>query len=318
MPRKKEIDYRLLLKVSKLYYQKNLTQHEISQRLNLSRPKISRLLKQAEEVGVVKISIMPQPGIHTDLEEALEDKYGLKEAVVVEVSEPASQIAASREVGAAAADYFSRVVNDPCLIGVSWGTTLQAMADGLHAEDHHNSQVVQLIGGLGMPESEAHASYILRRVVSQTGSRLSILNVPGIVDTAEVKAAVMSDSHVREVFNLFREIDIAFVGIGAPTPDSVVMRDGTILDQAELDILLSKGAVGDICLRFFDESGAIVHSGIDERVIGITLEELKQINQVVGVAGGPQKDKVIHAALQGKLINILVTDHISAGKLLMD
>ncbi|MDP2965099.1 MAG: sugar-binding transcriptional regulator [Pelolinea sp.] len=318
MPRNKTIDYRLLLKVSKLYYEKALTQNEISKRLILSRPKVSRLLKQAEEAGVVKINIIPQPGVHTDLEDALESKFGLKEAIVVEVSEPSSQIAVSREVGVAAADYFSRAVSDPCVIGISWGTTLRAMVDALHAMDCQNSQVVQLIGGLGMPESEAHATYILRRLVTQIGSKLSILNVPGIVDNTAVKKAVLSDSHVREIFDMFAKIDIAFVGIGVPTPDSVVMRDGTILTKEEMKMLLKKGAIGDICLRYFDEKGNAIQSEVDDRVIGITLDELKKIDRVVGVTGGPHKDKVIRAALVGKLVNVLITDQQSAKKLLED
>jgi DNA-binding transcriptional regulator LsrR (DeoR family) len=318
LPRNKTIDYRLLLKVSKLYYEKALTQQEISERLTLSRPKVSRLLKQAEEAGVVKIHIISQPGVHTDLEDSLESKFGLKEAIVVEVSEPSSQIAVSREVGVAAAGYFSRAVSDPCVIGISWGTTLRAMVDALHAMDCHKSHVVQLIGGLGMPESEAHATYILRRLVAQIGSKLSILNVPGIVDNTSVKKAVLSDSHVREIFEMFAKIDIAFVGIGVPTPDSVVMRDGTILTQDEMKTLLNKGAIGDICLRYFDEKGIAIKSEVDDRVIGITLDELKKIDRVVGVTGGPHKEKVIHGALVGKLVNVLITDQLSAKKLLED
>ena len=318
MPRNKTIDYRLLLKVSKLYYEKTLTQQEISERLNLSRPKVSRLLKQAEEAGVVKINIIPHPGVHTDLEDALENKFGLKEAVVVDAGEPSSQIASSREVGVAAADYFSRAVSDPCVIGISWGTSLRAMVDSLHAMDCQNSQIVQLIGGLGTPESEAHATYILRRLVALIGSRLSILNVPGIVDNPAVKKAVMSDSHVRDTFNMFPKIEIAFVGIGVPTPDSVVMRDGTILTKDQLEMLRKKGAIGDICLRYFDENGKSIPSEVDDRVVGITLDELKKIDRVVGVTGGPQKEKVIRAALLGKLINVLITDHHTAKKLIED
>jgi DNA-binding transcriptional regulator LsrR (DeoR family) len=318
MPRSRTVDYRLLLKVSKYYYEKKLTQQEISERLSLSRPKVSRLLKQAEEIGIVKISIIPQPGIHMDLEDALELKYGLKEAVVVEVSDPDSQVAVSHEVGAAAANYFSQLVSNPSVIGIAWGTTLQAMVDAIHSQDFRNSHVVQLIGGLGKPESEAHATYILRRLVEKTGAQLSILNVPGIVDNTVVKTALMSDSHLREVFDLFEKIDIAFVGVGTPTPDSVVIRDGTILTNEQLDSLLKMGAVGDICLRFFDEKGIVIHSDIDERVIGITLAQINQIDRVVGVTGGPYKDKAIRAALLGKLINVLITDHLSAKKLLKD
>lgn len=318
MPRRKPIDYRLLLKVSKLYYEKGFTQLEISDRLHLSRPKVSRLLQQAEDVGIVKINIIPQPGVYADLEGALEAKFGLKEAVVVGVSEPNSQIEVSQEVGAAAAEYFSRATNDPCIIGISWGTTLRAMVDAVLSIDCHQSHVVQLTGGLGVPESEAHATYILQRLVAQTESKLSVLPVPGIVDSAEVKKVFLSDSHVREVFRLFQKITVAYVGIGAPTSDSVVMRDGSIISQRELNLLKSKGAVGDLCLRFFDKYGQAVISEVDDRVMGISLEELKKIDRVVGVTGGPKKTDAIRGALKGKLINVLVTDHMSAKRVLED
>lgn len=318
MPHTKRINYRLLLKVSKLYYEGDKTQVEISKRLNLSRPKISRLLKQAEDLGIVKISIVPQPGIHTELEEELEKKYDMAEVVVVEVSEPSSQIAVSREIGIAAADYFARAVSDPCVIGISWGTTLRAMADAIYINACPNSLLVQLIGGLGAPESEAHVTYILRRIVAQLNSKLSILNFPGILNTVAVKEAVLTNPDVKEILNLFNHIDIAFVGIGVPMPESVLMCDGTILSKTELDLVLDKGAVGDICLRFFDKDGSVIQSEIDDRVIGISIASLKKIDRVVGVAGGPKKVEVIHAALKGRLINVLVTDHVCAKKILED
>ncbi len=318
MPRRKSIDYRLLLKVSKLYYEKEFTQLEISDRLHLSRPKVSRLLQQAKDVGVVKINIIPQPGVYADLEGALEAKFGLKEAVVVGVSEPNSQIEVSQEVGAAAAEYFSRATNDPCIIGISWGTTLRAMVDAVLSIDCHQSHVVQLNGGLGVPGSEVHATYILQRLVAKTESKLSVLPVPGIVDSAEMKKVFLSDSHVQEVFRLFQKITVAYVGIGAPTSDSVVMRDGSIISQRELNLLKSKGAVGDLCLRFFDKYGQAVLSEVDDRVMGISLEELKKIDRVVGVTGGPKKTDAIRGALKGKLINVLVTDHMSAKRVLED
>jgi len=316
MPRSKSFDYRLLLKVSKLYYEQGYTQQQISNRLNLSRPKVSRLLQQAKDVGIVKINIIPQPGVYTDLEDALETKFGLKEVVVVGVSEPNSQMAVSKEVGAAAADYFLRTTNDPCIIGIAWGTSLRAMVDAMPVMDCHGSHVVQLIGGLGNPESEAHATYILRRLVAQTESKLSVLPVPWIVDSADVKKVFLSDSHVQERFERFPKISVAYVGIGTPTPDSVVMRDGSIISQKELDFLKSEGVVGDICLRFFDKDGQIVLSDVDERVMGISLEELSAIDRVVGVTGGPNKYRAIQAALQGKLINVLITDNESAKKVL--
>jgi len=318
MARKQIVDYRLLQKVSKLYYDNNLTQKEISGRLKISRPKVSRLLKQAKDFGIVKITISGIPGIHTDIENALENKYEIDEVYIVEVSDPHSQIAVSTEIGVAAADYFVRAVTDPSMIGISWGTTLRAMADSIPNLDYRKSKLIQVLGGLGLPESEAHATYILRRMVAQIGSKLHLLTLPGILDHASVKQAVLSESYVKEVYALFKKLDIVFLGLGAPTPESVIMRDGTILTEAELKMLLDKGAVGDIALRFLDKDGNIVQSEINDRVIGISLEELKNIKQVIGLAGGPDKVDIIRAALRGKFINHLITDQLTGKKLLVD
>lgn len=316
MPRGQNINTRLLIKVSRYYYEQELTQKEISDRLKLSRSKVSRLLQQAKDLEIVKITVLPQPGFHTILEQKLEDKFGLDEAMVVEVSEPTSQVVVSREVGIAAAEFFMRVVEDNCTIGISWGTTLRAMVDLLPALSLPNTHVVQLIGGLGLPDSDAHVSYITQRLTTQIGSKLSILNMPGIVDSRAIKDVLLADSQVARVFKLFSQIQIAFVGIGSPTHDSVVMRDGTILSQPQLDSLKQKGTVGDICLRFFNKDGEIVDSEINDRVVGISLENLKQIQNVVGIAGGPHKLASIHAALKAGLVTTIITDHVSASNLL--
>ena len=318
MARKQIIEYRLLQKVSKLYYDHDFTQQKISERLNISRPKVSRLLKQARELGIVKISISGIPGIHSDLENAIEKKYGIREVCVVEVSDPQSQAVVSGELGVAAADYFSRAVTDPSLIGVSWGTTLRAMADAIPDMEYKNSELVQVLGGLGLSESEAHASYILRRMVAQIGSKLRLLNLPGILDSAAMKDAFLSESHAVQVFKLYKHLDIAFIGLGAPTPDSVMMRDGTILTDDELEMLLEKGAVVDICLRFIYEQGNFVQSEINDRVISSSLDELKALDNVVGGAGGPDKVHIIRAALLGGYITHLITDQLTGAQLLED
>jgi DNA-binding transcriptional regulator LsrR (DeoR family) len=130
------------------------------------------------------------------------------------------------------------------------------------------------------------------------------------------REALLSDVHVQRAVEAFDDLDVAFVGIGAPTRDSVTMRDGSIITRAELDGLLRRGAVGDIALRYYDNSGECIESDINDRIIGMTLAQLKQVPRIVGVSGGPQKVAAIAAALRGKLVNVLVTDSVTAQKLL--
>ena len=308
----------MLVKVARFYYEDGFNQDAITARLGLSRSKVSRLMAQAREAGVVQINVVAPDDLFLDLESRIEERYGLQEALVVEAQPGDSQSQVSRAVGGAASGYLARAISPRSTIGMCWGDTLRHMAVGLTPQRHPDAQVVQIIGGLGQPDAEVHATELCRSVSRSLDCRLTLLPVPGIVAEQRTREALLSDVHVQRAVEAFGDLDIAFVGIGAPTPTSVTMRDGSIITRAELDGLLRKGAVGDIALRYYDASGECIESEINERIIGMTLEQIKQVPKVVGVSGGPDKLSAIRAALRGQLINVLITDSATAEGLLED
>ncbi len=309
-------ELRLLVKVSRFYYEDGLNQDAITARLGLSRSKVSRLMAQARETGVVQINVVAPEDLFLDLESALEERFGLQEALVVEAQSGDTQAQVSRAVGSAAAGYLLRAMSPRSTIGMCWGDTLRYMAAALTSQRYPNAQVVQVIGGLGQPDSEVHATELCRSVSRSLGCRLTLLPVPGIVADQRTREVLLSDVHVQRAVEAFDDLDIAFVGIGAPTLGSVTMRDGSIITRAELDALLHKGAVGDIALRYYDAEGECIESEINDRIIGMTLEQIKQVPKIVGVSGGPDKQAAIRAALRGHLINVLITDSVTAETLL--
>lgn len=309
-------EQRLLVKVSKMYYEEGLSQDDIILRLNLSRSKISRLLQQARDEGIVQITVNTPKHLFSELETRLEKLYGLYEAIVVETHAGDSQENIIRELGIAAAGYLERSVGTTTILGISWGSTLNGMVAALHSNRLPKTKVVQIIGGLGQPEAEIHATDLCRRLARSLGSQLTLLPAPGIVATEQARDVMLTDLYVQRAVEMFDHLDIAFVGVGAPTPESILIQDGSILSRTELDMLLENGAVGDITLRFFDAQGQPVLSELDKRVIGITFAQLKRVRRVVGISGGAEKFQSVLGALRGKLINVLITDSINAEKLL--
>lgn len=306
-----------MTKVSRLYYEQKLTQQDIAERLRLSRAKVSRLLRQAQDRGIIQITVRSPGGDHTNIEQALEQRFGLKEVNVIECSQPSSHDVVARELGIAASQYLQRTLQDGDVIGVTWGSTLNAMVNAMPPIETLNVHIVQIVGGLGPPEAEVHATDICRRFAQALNCKLSLIAAPGIADTPETKRALMSDSHLQHTFSLFPRLTIVFAGIGAPTPSSVLVQGGSIMSQEQLNTLRELGAVGDIGLRFFDAQGRAVHSPLDERVIGITPEQLRNVERVVGIAGGTDKIEAICGAVRGRLINVLITD-VTVAKALME
>ncbi|MEF8795110.1 MAG: sugar-binding transcriptional regulator [Salinivenus sp.] len=307
-------ELRLMTKASSLYYLQDLNQREIASRLHLSRPKVSRLLRRARDRDIVQISVMSPEENFVDLETEFETHFGLEEVLITSSGLSGGNDNSDflkQQIGAAAANYLRRTVKDGDVLGVTWGTTLQAMMRALQPTDTENVHVVQTLGGVGPPEAEAHAADLSRRLAQLLDGKLTALPTPGIVDSPQARDILMSDRHAQTALELFPDLTTAYVGIGALSTNPIFDEDPAVPDETYNELVRSE-AVGDIALRFFDEDGRPVHMALDNQLIGITLEQLHDTDCVVGVAGGLEKIDAIHGALRGQHIDVLITDYTTA------
>jgi DNA-binding transcriptional regulator LsrR (DeoR family) len=306
MPRRDEL--RQIAKVAGLYYQRGMRQADIAAQMSLSQSTVSRLLKRAEQEHVVRITVSVPPGAHTQLESELETRYGLREAVVVDTVGDDEQVL--RDLGAAAAFYVESTLKEGDVIGISsWSATLLAMVDAMHPLPRSaRAEVVQILGGVGHPAAEVHAAHLTGRLAAFTHGSGVFLPAPGVAGSAEAARVYLEDPFVRSATECFAQVTLALVGIGTVEPSRLLASSGNIFSKEELDLLRTRGAVGDICLRFFDARGERVLTPLDERVIGIRPEQLRTVARSVGIAGGQRKHDAIRGALAGGWINVLITD----------
>jgi DNA-binding transcriptional regulator LsrR (DeoR family) len=311
---------RLLAKIARLYYEQEMTQAQISERLGLSRQRVQRLLACAREEGIVNIAIQPITGSYSELEKSLEARFGLSEALIVEASNPRNQNAIARELGTAAAEYLARVLKPRDKVVLSWGNSLLAMVNALAARTPlrlPDVSLIQALGSLGDPNVAMYGAELVRRAARALGAKPVLFPAPAIAASIAVRDALYADPYVSHTMELARTADLALVGIGSSESDSISIPElWRFLPPHIQPDLLKKGAVGSINLRYFNASGRVVASEMNDRVIGLNLDELRKIPRVVGVAGGPSKLKAVHAALQAKLIDVMVTDHVTASGLL--
>lgn len=308
-------DFHLLGKVSTLYYLRDQTQHQIAERLGLSRPAVSRLLTEARRRGIVQIAVAPQPGAHLELESRLEERFGLDEAQIVTAEPRQSPELLRRQLGAAAAAYLARTVQSRRAIGLTWGTTLSAMVQAMPRIHLRDVEIVQMLGGIGPPSAEAYAADVVRRLAQALDATAVLLPAPGVVATTAVRDVLRKDTHVRDALQRLDALDVAFVGIGALSTNAL-LADGRSVPARTLSELRAGGAVGDVALRFFDAAGEPVRTSLDDRLLGITRAQLQQIPHVVAVAGGAAKADAIHAALLSGTVDVLITDHLTAERVL--
>jgi DNA-binding transcriptional regulator LsrR (DeoR family) len=310
---------RLMAKVARLYHEQGLRQSEIADRLDLSQSRVSRLLKQAEREGIVRTTVAVPQGFYPELEDRLQVLYGLREVVVADCETDEDQ-EALRSIGAAAATYLETTVMPGDILGISsWSETLLATLDNMHPQVRPTAEaVVQILGGSGNPAAEGHAARLTSRLAQLVGGEARFLPAPGVVGSRASKRALLDDPFVATAMRWMDEITLALVGIGALTPSKLLAASGNVFTEQELHELEELGAVGDVCLRFFDAEGVPVASPLDERVIGIDLERLKRPKRTVALAGGPRKSEAILGALRGRFVNVLITDRFTAQRLAGD
>jgi DNA-binding transcriptional regulator LsrR (DeoR family) len=308
-------EIRLMAKIARMYYGQGIRQQEITERLNIHQSRISRMLKRAREANIVRISVSTPAGFFPDLEDALETRFQLKEAVVIDSDGDEERIV--RDLGEAAAFYVETTIRPKMVIGISsWSRSLFSMVDSLHPSTAGDGgKVVQILGGVGNASTQYQAMLLAQRLAGLIGASPVLLQAPGVVGSPEAKAVLVKDAAVEEASKLFSKLDLALVGIGSLEPSSLLAKSGNIFSPGERQQLRRSGAVGDICFQFIDKHGHLVESPLMKRVIGIDLAMLKSAPRVVGVAGGESKIPAILASLKGKWINVLITDRCTAERL---
>jgi DNA-binding transcriptional regulator LsrR (DeoR family) len=308
---------RLITKVAYMYYALAMKQTEIASRLDISQATVSRMIKQAETQGIVRITVNSPTGVYADLENQLCADYSIKSAIVVDCEYDDDELI-QRHIGSAAAYYVETTLNKNEVVGISsWSATLLAMVNAMHPLARAtNARVVQILGGVGNPSAEIYAARLTERFANLVHGMPVYLPVPGVVGSGEIRSAMLRDQFVQQAVALFDDVTLALVGIGSVEPSKLLASSGNVFSPDELKSLSDAGAVGDIALRFFAANGSPVATALDDRVISMSLDQLKKAKRSVGIAGGPRKTLAIRSALRGGYINVLITDRRTAERLL--
>jgi DNA-binding transcriptional regulator LsrR (DeoR family) len=297
----------VLTRVAWLYYIEQLSQQEIADRLRLSRVKVTRLLQRARDENIVEVRIANANAPCLSTERELVARFGLRDAMVVPAEE-GERLRSS--LGQTAAGYLERILRDGDVVGVGSGATLGEIAPYVSRGYHPRCLVVELIGGLSRTERTINPYDCSWRLAEALGARSEHLHVPAMVEDPAIAEVLLQDSVTRAALERARACDVALVGIGEM--DSRVRQHMNYVGASDLEGLAAAGAVGDILLRFFDADGRPVPADFDRQVIGLTLEELKRVPLVIGVAGGAEKVEAITGALCGGLVDVLICDQETA------
>jgi len=317
-------DDRLIYKVCCLYYEDGMNQKEIGDYLGVSRSSVLRMLQNGKDRGIVTIELHnPASFNYGELERKLENLYGFKDVVIVEESALDSKSEAASLIFGQAADYLYGLLREGYRIGVTMGHTLDnVLQTNKTYQKFDNLLCVPIVGGISQGATDGldvQGNEIARRFTDKFGGKYIQFLSPAMFSDKRILDTFLQEKAVNFIFDEFKKIDIAVVGIGVPKGDDHTLIKAGYATSKELKELAAQGAVGDITLQFFDENGSTerFHS-FNDRVAAISMDVFKKIPLRIGIASGEKKVEAVKGAIKGGLINILITNAECARELVRE
>lgn len=301
----------LLSEIASLYYEKNLTQSEIAERMFLSRTRISRLLQQAVEKGVVEINVNHSFERNYALEERFKQIFNLKDVYLYNTHGKTPQDVKSG-VCMLAADYLKKRITKPIILGTSWGSTIAETVNSLKIEKQIPVDVVQIMGAASIQNPEINANELVNRIAKIYGGTPHYLNVPLFIEDEYVKQKILLDPVISNVLDMVLNSDIILTGIGSFDEVSAFNPWLGYMTPAMFRNIKSQNAIGCIGAHFYDKNGNALDNDWNRNCVGISLTSLKRMDEVVAVASGVAKANAVLGAIRGEYINVLVTDSDTA------
>lgn len=304
----------LVVRAAWMYYEEGFTQQEIAERLGLSRVKVTRLIKQAHEQGIVEIKIQSPMAQFLPLEQELRQKFNLMAAYVTidaEQGEPLQRVLAN-----AAARVLEQRLYPGILVGLGFGHTTSFLPEYFHPRNQINCTFIVLTGGLPTTFQNQNYRSPVERLARQGGGKFLYLNAPLLASSMEIRKAILSDRAISEAIELARKCEVALLSVGQVKENATLIRNGMI-NQEDFNQIIRLGGVGDALGRFYNKEGQELDTNFNKRLIGLSIDELREIPTRIVVAGGLIKIKAILGALRGGIANILITD-AGTGRVLID
>lgn len=304
-------DVDMIRLIADLYYVRDLNQPEIAELTRFSVSKVSRLLAQARELGIVRITVEPGPSTEPPLADALSSALGVD--VHITPGGDDTPVVAARLCGVAAVDYVMRQLPSDGIVGLAGGYTIEALVSALPRRERPKLTIVPVVGGWDTENRHLDVNETARRMGDRLSASVRYLHAPGMLDSPDTKTALLADSTVRLTTDLWGRLDFALQGVsGGP---SAHPGYGTVMDRLEdagRRRLVDKGVIGDLSGHLFRIDGSFVDDELDARTIAIPIDLLRRTPRVVIVAAGTNKVAAIVGAARTGLIHAIVTDRPTA------
>ena len=295
----------LMTKVAWYYYFEEMTQQKVAELMGISRMRVIKLLEKAKQTGIIQLQLRKEGHARMELEQKLMSTFSLKDVFIVPAAENPRHVNAG--ISKAASMYINERLTNGAVINMGYGNTPSRILNQLAMMAEHPITCIALTGGVSYYLPDARSNVF--------NAKLHLVPAPLLTSSKEMAHAMRNETSVSEVSRMSELAQMTVIGIGSMHESATIFKTG-VLSHNDYLYLGMQGAVGDVLSHFIDDQGQLIKTPIEERLISTSLEKLKKLNNVIGVAAGLHKAKAIRAVLNGQYLDVLITDDRTAEAIL--
>lgn len=303
----------IVVETAWLYYHDGLNQSDIATRLKVSRATVVNYLQEARERGYIHTKLSPEAFNTHRAALALCERFGLKAAYILPNGAGGADDHASRIIRGAA-DWLPSLLEPGDRLGVAWGKTIYDVAEQLEQTVISDLTVLQLVGSMATPYGFS-ADVCSSNVARKFSAKCINLHVPAILSSASIAATLKNEALIAEQFEAISHCNKTLFAVGSCNPDSHIVSSG-LASEAELEVYIANGAVGVLCGRFIDAKGDPVSGPLDDRMMGIELEKLRDRDMGILVSVSEDRAAAAVAAIRGRYATHVVTNQSCAAAMM--
>lgn len=325
-----------VLEVAKLYHDMGCSQEEIAAKLEITQPQVSKLLKEAKKLGIIR-EIVSVPLAYTQANGIRQRYPHIEECLVIQYRSNLSELGnyiISDELGKLGANHFSRQVKSGSTIALSGGTTLAKMVEHLSdALNIRNLKVYAISIWCSNQIYELSPLSTISNIINKFPGFSGYCSQPPAFSGDVEEASKAKEIYSKTTQQLLKEAlntQVIYIGLGdipaaleAEIPRTERLDFAYLLRDVAISKELLKKMAGECGFWPYDIKGKIltpteddVDGGLERlkiRFIGIPLTELRRIVEensavVCAIAGGPHKRRSVLGGLRAKIFNHLITD----------
>jgi DNA-binding transcriptional regulator LsrR (DeoR family) len=304
-----------LAQITSWYYEDNLSQEEIARRIGKSPSMISRLLQEARESNLLEIRVRFPLKRNALLEQRLCQAYHLRDAWVL-ANPPEDHQTCLYRVGKLGANCLEQHLRHGIRIGIGWGTAVYEVVRAVRPVELRDATVVQIVGSVGSGDPTVDGTQMARWLADKIGAATFHMHAPIVVSSEPLAESLRREPGIAEALRRSQDIDLALIGVGTTDVSASGLLRAGYVTANEIMSIRDAHAVGDVIGYHLDIHGNPVDISFNRRVIGLTLEHLRQVPTSIVVTSGATKVAPTIAVLQGGYANILVTDANTAAAVL--